>query len=81
MNIFVRMSSKKKRCTTETLASLSALNSQNNHEEAELKDPYDICFEFGNRDIGPYAKLFAFDPASINSSRTAISIFLVRRLK
>lgn len=81
INIFVRMSSVKCRSTTETLPSLSALNSQNNYEGAELKDPYDICFEFGNRYIGAYAKLFAFDTASINSSRTAISVFLVRRLK
>ncbi|KAL8145129.1 uncharacterized protein LOC141706828 isoform X1 [Apium graveolens] len=81
MNIFVRMSSVKSRTTTETLPSLLALNSQNNHKEVEFKDPYDICFEFGDRDIGAYAKLFAFDTASINSSRTAISVFLVRRLK
>ncbi|KAL1817794.1 hypothetical protein DCAR_0522272 [Daucus carota subsp. sativus] len=80
MNIFVRMSSVKNRGTTETLPSLSALNSQN-YEKSEFKDPYDICFEFGDRDIGAYANFFAFDTASINSSRTAISVFLVRRLK
>lgn len=75
------MSSVKSRSTTETLPSLSALNSQSNHEEVEFKDPYDICFEFGNRDIGAYGKFFAFDTSSINPSRTAISVFLVRRLK
>uniref|UniRef100_A0A5B7AMU1 Ternary complex factor MIP1 leucine-zipper domain-containing protein n=1 Tax=Davidia involucrata TaxID=16924 RepID=A0A5B7AMU1_DAVIN len=79
-SIFLRMSSLKNRRTTETLPSLSALTSYESGE-AEFKDPYGICSEFGKRDIGPYKHLFAVEPNSINPNRTTNVVFLVRRLK
>ncbi|KAA8537711.1 hypothetical protein F0562_027299 [Nyssa sinensis] len=74
-SIFLRMSSLKKRRTTETLASYETC------EETEFKDPYGICSEFGKRDIGPYKNLFAIEPNSINSNWTTNSVFLISRLK
>lgn len=65
----------------ETIPSLSAISSSKSFEETEFKDPYDICSEFGERDIGAYAHLFAVEATSINPNRTTISVFLVRRLK
>ncbi|XP_059635522.1 uncharacterized protein LOC132277690 isoform X2 [Cornus florida] len=80
-SIFLRMSSLKNRRTTEALPSLSALASYESCEEADLKDPYNICSKFGKRDIGPYKQLFAIESTSINFNRTMNSMFLVRRLK
>ncbi|KAL6995563.1 hypothetical protein U1Q18_005697 [Sarracenia purpurea var. burkii] len=74
-SIFLRMNTSNNRATSDKLASISALTS------TEFKDPYGVCSEFGNRDIGPYKHLFAIQATSINSNRTPNSTFLVRRLK
>ncbi|XP_009607739.1 uncharacterized protein [Nicotiana tomentosiformis] len=78
LNIFLRMSSKKSRSTTDTLPSLTGYNSC---EKKEFGDPYGICSRFERRDIGPYKHLYAVEASSINPNRTTISVFLVRRLK
>ncbi|KAG5542191.1 hypothetical protein RHGRI_021902 [Rhododendron griersonianum] len=80
-SIFLRMSSSNNRSTWDTLSSLPALNSFEDWEGTGFKDPYGICSEFGRRDIGPYKHLFAVEALSINPTRKANSVFLVRRLK
>lgn len=77
MNIFVRMSSAKSRSTTESLDSISYGRS----EETDFKDPYDICSEFGKRDIGAYKHFFEVEANSVNPDQTTISVFLVSRLR
>ncbi|KAJ6730053.1 hypothetical protein OIU85_020909 [Salix viminalis] len=44
----------------------STLVSQENGEEIEFRDPYGVCSEFGNRDIGSYRRLFSIEPGAIN---------------
>ncbi|PIN19100.1 hypothetical protein CDL12_08211 [Handroanthus impetiginosus] len=73
INIFLRMNSKKSSSSTE--------NSFGSLTFAENNDPYNLCFKFGKRDIGPYKHLVAIEAALINPNRTKISVFLVQRLK
>lgn len=80
-SIFLRMSSMKSRRIADNLPFLSSLLSQENGEETEHQDPYDICSEFGKRDVGPYKHLFAIDAGTINPNRTSNSLFLLHRLK
>ncbi|XP_076912851.1 uncharacterized protein LOC143571259 [Bidens hawaiensis] len=76
MNIFVRMSSTRSKSMTETLPSLvTTIN------ETEFKDPYNICFGYDKRDVGPYKNLDAIEATSINKNRTTNSVFLIQRLK
>lgn len=75
------MSPSNNRSTWDTLSSLPALNSFEDWEGTGFKDPYGICSEFARRDIGPYKQLFAVEALSINPTRKANSMFLVRRLK
>ncbi|KAL0432474.1 UNVERIFIED_CONTAM: hypothetical protein Slati_2581700 [Sesamum latifolium] len=81
MKIFLRMSSKKNSTTTETLPAVPVLHSLESLAYAECNDPYDLCSKFGKRDIGPYKHLVSIEASSINPNRTAISVFLVQRLK
>ncbi|KAG8377643.1 hypothetical protein BUALT_Bualt08G0054300 [Buddleja alternifolia] len=81
INMFLRMTSKKSRATSETFSSLSALNSSQLFTYMEFKDPYCICSKFGKRDIGPYKHLFAIEATSISPNQTKVSIFLIQRLK
>lgn len=81
LSIFLRMNSKKTGSTADPLPPLSKLTSCVDFEDAEFKDPYGICTDFGMRDIGPYKHQFAIEASSINPNRTRVSVFLVRRLK
>ncbi|KAF5817732.1 putative ternary complex factor MIP1, leucine-zipper [Helianthus annuus] len=78
MNIFVRMSSTRSKSMTEMLPSLTTNETV---KETECKDPYNICFEYEKRDVGPYKNLYAIEVTSINKNRTANSVFLIQRLK
>lgn len=80
-SILSRMSSGKRKGTAENLHFLSTLASKESNEETEFQDPYGICSQFGERDVGPYKHLFAIEADSINTNRTSSSMFLVRRLK
>lgn len=51
------------------------------NRETELGDPYDICPEFRNRDIGPYKHLYAIEASSIDLNRKTNALFLIQRLK
>ncbi|KAH9758383.1 hypothetical protein KPL71_016679 [Citrus sinensis] len=79
--ILLRMSSGKRKGTSENLHFLSTLASEESNEETESQDPYGICLQFGKRDIGPYKHLLAIEADSIDTNRTSSSMFLVRRLK
>ncbi|XP_011074462.1 uncharacterized protein LOC105159187 isoform X2 [Sesamum indicum] len=81
MKIFLRMSSKKNSTITETLPAVPVLHSLESLAYAECNDPYDLCSKFGKREIGPYKHLVSIEASSINPNRTAISVFLVQRLK
>ncbi|PIA56354.1 hypothetical protein AQUCO_00700583v1 [Aquilegia coerulea] len=81
-SILLRMSSPKNRgVESELSASLSRLPTCGNCEETEFWDPYNICKDFGERDIGPYKHLLAIDVSSIDTSRRTSSFFLITRLK
>ncbi|KAL0366165.1 UNVERIFIED_CONTAM: hypothetical protein Sradi_3506600 [Sesamum radiatum] len=81
MKIFLRLSSMKNSTTAETLPAVPVLHSLESLAYAECNDPYDLCSKFGKRDIGPYNHLVSIEASSINPNRTAISVFLVQRLK
>ncbi|KAL8225810.1 hypothetical protein R6Q57_018367 [Mikania cordata] len=78
INIFVRMSSTRSKSMTETLPSLTTNETL---KEKEFKDPYNVCLEFEERDVGQYNNLYAIEATSINKNRTANSVFLIQRLK
>ncbi|XP_047326591.1 uncharacterized protein LOC124930280, partial [Impatiens glandulifera] len=82
-SIFLRMSSLKNRVTMDSLPSILALtNSPDTCETTTgFKDPFNICLEFGKRDIGPYKHLFTVEAASIKLNQKTTSLFLFRRLK
>ncbi|XP_068641823.1 uncharacterized protein [Aristolochia californica] len=83
LSIFLRMSTP--RATTmdsEMLPSNSGSSpSGEGSEGMEFQDPYEICFEFGKKDIGPYKNLHAVKASSIISNRIIGSAFLIQRLK
>ncbi|XP_027149812.1 uncharacterized protein LOC113754229 isoform X1 [Coffea eugenioides] len=81
LSIFLRMNSKRTGSIADSLPSLSTLSSCEGFEDADFKDPYGICSDFGKRDIGPYKHLFAIEASSINPNRTTVSVFLLHRLK
>ncbi|KAK9073339.1 hypothetical protein SSX86_007663 [Deinandra increscens subsp. villosa] len=78
MNIFVRMSSTRSKNMAEMLPSLTT---NETIKETEYMDPYNICFGFEKRDVGPYKNLYAIEATSINKNRTTNSVFLIQRLK
>jgi hypothetical protein len=80
-SIFLRMSSVKNKPTADDLPFSSTLVPQENGKEIECRDPYGICSEFGNRDIGSYKRLFSIEPGAINPNRTTNSLFLLHRLE
>lgn len=63
------------------LASILLRMSRNCVEGTEVWDPYGVCSDFGNRDIGPYKQLCAIEAKSFDPKRTANSLFLLCRLK
>ncbi|XP_041004058.1 uncharacterized protein LOC121249407 isoform X2 [Juglans microcarpa x Juglans regia] len=77
--IFARMSTLK-----DKVAELGAFQSVASHasnRETEFRDPYDICPEYRNRDIGPYKHLCSIEASSIDLNRTTNALFLIHRLK
>ncbi|KAL8141143.1 hypothetical protein V2J09_007164 [Rumex salicifolius] len=77
MTILLRMRRTKSKSTADQLPSVYSSYAS---EIKEIQDPYGICSEL-RRDIGPYKSLCSVDVRSINSSQTASSLFLLRRLK
>ncbi|KAJ0981477.1 hypothetical protein J5N97_009732 [Dioscorea zingiberensis] len=80
MSIFSRMSSQRNSSLDfETPSSFSC--SSDSPEGIDFRDPYNICKEFGRRDIGPYKHLRAIEANSIDWNLVKGSSFLTRRLK
>lgn len=65
------------KCLSNILLRLCTLKDR----ETEIRDPYGICLEFRDADIGPYKHLCAIDASSIDISRTTGALFLMHRLK
>lgn len=81
LNILLRMGSKKNRNSAENFPSLITSGTLESRKETNYRDPYDICSEYGETDIGPYLKLCHIEANSINPNRSASSLFLLRRLE
>ncbi|XP_031406887.1 uncharacterized protein LOC116215346 isoform X2 [Punica granatum] len=80
-SIIMRKSSLKNRGTAENVPFLSPLMSGNHSGGRECRDPYCICSEYGERDIGPYKDLPSIEAGSIKPSRTGNYMFLEQRLR
>ncbi|KAI3928897.1 hypothetical protein MKW92_013540 [Papaver armeniacum] len=71
-SIFLRMNTQRNR----------GMESNENCEEMEFRDPYGICSkELCKRDIGPYKHLCTIEASSMNPCWRTNSIFLIQRLK
>ncbi|KAG6672217.1 hypothetical protein I3842_16G046200 [Carya illinoinensis] len=81
LSILLRMGSKKNHNSAEKFPYLLTLGTRESSEETNYRDPYNICSEYGKRDIGPYHKLYHIEASSINPNRSASSLFLLRRLR
>lgn len=81
-SIFLRMSRQNNRKSQSGMfSSLIKLSPQENSEEIASQDPYGICKEYGNRDIGPYKNVCIIEANSIDGNRKINSLFLLQRLK
>ncbi|KAK8950684.1 hypothetical protein KSP39_PZI003076 [Platanthera zijinensis] len=83
LSIFSRISSPKNAAmeVVESGISPSVSGSSDGFEIEEPLDPYDICSEFGRRDIGPYKHLHELEARSVDRNLCANSLFLIQRLK
>ncbi|BFG38913.1 hypothetical protein CerSpe_251870 [Prunus speciosa] len=79
-SIFVRMSSLKDK-VEELETSRSTLSAHAANGETGFRDPYGICLEFRNIDVGLYKNLRSIDIASIDLNRTTSALILMHRLK
>ncbi|KAB2626442.1 hypothetical protein D8674_020060 [Pyrus ussuriensis x Pyrus communis] len=78
-SIFVRMSSLKDK--VEELGSFrSTLSAHASNGETGFRDPYGICLEFRDIDVGPYKHLRSIDIGSIDLNRTTSALILMHRL-
>lgn len=77
--IFARMSTLKDKVVE--LGAFQSVASNASNGETEFRDPYDICPEYRNRDIGPYKHLCSIEASSIDLNRTTNALFLIHRLK
>ncbi|XP_070669719.1 uncharacterized protein [Malus domestica] len=70
-------------CLSSILMRMSSVKNSGpaENERTENWDPYRICLEFGQRDIGPYKQLHAIEARNINPNQTANALFLLGRLK
>ncbi|KAM2066799.1 hypothetical protein ACFX1T_043227 [Malus domestica] len=71
------------KCLSSILTRISSVKNLGpaENERTENWDPYGICLEFGQRDIGPYKQLHTIEARNINPNRRANALFLLRRLK
>ncbi|RXH75306.1 hypothetical protein DVH24_030027 [Malus domestica] len=79
-SIFVRMSSLKDK-GEEVQSSRSTLSAHAANGEMGFQDPYGICLEFRNIDVGPYKHLHSIDIGSVDINRTTSALILMHRLK
>lgn len=78
-SIFVRMSTSK----AKAFGSLNSPSQLTNFDgrNGESAYPYEICPEFGKRDVGPYRHLYMVDAYSVDVNRKTNALFLIQRLK
>ncbi|KAK8673996.1 hypothetical protein V6N13_112303 [Hibiscus sabdariffa] len=74
------------RCLFSIFARLSTLKdkvveSGTSPRESEFRDPYRICSDLKDRDIGPYKHLCAVEARTIDLNRTTNALFLIHKLK
>ncbi|KAK8717499.1 hypothetical protein V6N13_044767 [Hibiscus sabdariffa] len=74
------------RCLFSIFARLSTLKdkvveSGTSPRESEFRDPYCICSDLKDRDIGPYKHLCAVEAKTIDLNRTTNALFLIHKLK
>ncbi|KAM7279381.1 hypothetical protein ACFE04_006515 [Oxalis oulophora] len=78
------------KCLSSTFLRMSSMSHKANadHFQADdnggaepCRDPYGICSDFEQRDIGPYKNFIEIEAGSFNPNRTSNSLFLLRRLK
>ncbi|KAJ7952886.1 Protein of unknown function, DUF547 [Quillaja saponaria] len=81
-SIFVRISTfKGKSVESRILHSQSASASNQWNKEKELSDPYGVCSDFKQTDIGPYKNLYQVDASSVDLNQKTNAMFLIHRLK
>lgn len=80
-NILMRMMSTVKDRAVESGSSQLQFFTRGANRGTEFLDPYGLCLEFRNRDVGPYKHLFSIDASSIDITRTTNALFLIHRLK
>ncbi|WOL08776.1 hypothetical protein Cni_G17529 [Canna indica] len=78
MNIFLQM---RPRSTDDMETSSSSSGSFESFMEMDSRDPYDICAEYGKRDIGPYKHFRSIEVSSNSENILMASSSLKRRLK
>ncbi|KAM1013269.1 hypothetical protein EV1_042871 [Malus domestica] len=71
------------KCLSNILTRISSVKNLGpaENERTENWDPYGICLEFGQRDIGPYKQLHTIEARNINPNQRANALFLLCRLK
>ena len=73
-NILLRMSTLKEKSVEPGCYQVA-------NKEAEFQDPYGICLESRNSDIGPYKHVCVIEAGLVDISRTTSALFLMHRLK
>ncbi|KAL5557070.1 hypothetical protein UlMin_039306 [Ulmus minor] len=72
------------KCLSNILLRMNTLNDRAVEPgcgDTEFRDPYGICLEFRNKDVGPYKHLCSIDASSIDLTRTTNALSLIHRLK
>ncbi|THG20721.1 hypothetical protein TEA_005828 [Camellia sinensis var. sinensis] len=80
-SIFLRLSTLKHKAVESKSIPSSVVLSNENNQETKIWDPYGICLEFRNREIGPYKHLCSIEAGLIDLNRKTNASFLIHRLK
>ncbi|CAL5369519.1 unnamed protein product [Camellia sinensis] len=80
-SIFLRLSTLKHKAFESKSIPSSVVLSNENNQETKIWDPYGICLEFRNREIGPYKHLCSIEAGLIDLNRKTNASFLIHRLK
>ncbi|XP_030462660.2 uncharacterized protein LOC115682550 isoform X1 [Syzygium oleosum] len=80
-SIFVRMSTSKAKAFGLSNSPSELTNFEGRNGELAYWDPYEICPEFGKRDVGPYKNICTVDANLVDVNRKTNALFLIQRLK
>lgn len=82
LSIFTRISLPKSKIAVESEIRPSVSSScDTSYQDVTIRDPYNICKLFGERDIGPYKLLLEVDSSSSDVNLISKLSFLTHRLK